>query len=108
VSPIRLLRQSFTPYELACIATLAPYVGFAIGALLSATTHHSSALWVMLVLAGTVAAFCLFASTCPECGKSPLRFYLTAAGERRGGEPMGGRAWPERECSHRRTRLDEA
>jgi hypothetical protein len=107
VRPIRWLRETFTRYEIACVAQLSAPVGMAIGALLFAATNRPLSFWAMLIPALALSAFCFLASTCPACGKSPLKWYLTSEGERHGGEPMGGRLWPERECSHCRTALDK-
>jgi hypothetical protein len=103
---LRLLRESFNPFELGCVAVLFPPLGLVCGTALTLATGRVAD--VVIAVTGAVLASIPFhlAAACPACSKSPLRFYYTQRGVSRGGEPFGRRMWPERECSHCRTPLD--
>jgi len=102
---VRLLRDAFTPYEIARGGLLICWFCFAAGFFVAAVLQRPYA-GVMFVLGVLSAIAGHFAASCPGCGKSPMAWYLTDGGERRGGLPMGSRAWPERICSRCRTDLD--
>jgi hypothetical protein len=105
VRPLDELRKTFAPYELALGAVLIQiaflFTGFAFLFLGRGPV-------VLLAFVPSVAAgmFAHLAVHCPRCRKSPMRYYMTARGEARGGLPMGQRAWPERRCSSCGTSLD--
>jgi hypothetical protein len=105
VNPFRALREVFAPYELAAGAVLIQMAFIVTGLALLFIGRGPSALLAFLP-ALAAGMFASLAVSCPGCGKSPLRFYITAWGEERGGLPMGQRAWPERRCSSCGTALD--
>lgn len=100
------MRESFNPFELGCIAVLFPALGLICGTVLTLATGQAGAIVIAVTGAVLVCIPFHLAAACPTCSKSPLSFYFTQWGESRGGEPFGGRMWPERECSHCRTPLD--
>jgi hypothetical protein len=105
VNPLRELRQVFAPYEIAAGAVVIQITFIAVG-IAFLFVGRQPAGFILLLPAVPAGMFAQLGVHCPRCGKSPMRFYMTAWGEERGGLPMGQRGWPERRCSSCGTALD--
>ena len=105
MKPLDDLYELFTPYEIAAGAILIQIIFVAVAIVFVVTGRHSAAV-LAAGAALAVGLFARFAVRSPRCGKSPMRYYMTAWGEERGGVPMGERQWPERRCSRFGTALD--
>jgi hypothetical protein len=104
LNPLKPLREVFAPYEIAAGAVCVQCAfGLAGVALIFAGRTGA---FPLLFLSVVAAVFPHVAVSCPRCGKSPMRYYMTPWGEQRGGMPMGKRWWPERRCSSCGTELD--
>jgi hypothetical protein len=99
------LRSLFSPYELAVGGVLIQFVLFATAVLLVATGRPAAIfLLAPLMLAARLVVGEI--SRCPGCGKRPTKSYLLNHETGIGRLFFRERAWPERECSSCRTRLD--
>lgn len=105
MNPLRELRQVFAPYEIAAGAVVIQ-VAFIVAGLASLFAGRPPAAFLLFLPAVPAGMFAQLGVHCPGCGKSPMRYYMTAWGEEQGGLPMGQRAWPERRCSSCGTALD--
>ncbi|MBV9929984.1 MAG: hypothetical protein JO013_03460 [Alphaproteobacteria bacterium] len=103
--PFDDLYELFSPYEIAAGAVLIQIVFIAAGGLFLFAGRQPAGLLAFLpaIVAGLFADLGV---RCPGCGKSLMRYYMTARGEERGGLPMGHRPWPERRCSRCGTPVD--
>jgi hypothetical protein len=100
--PVRLLRSSFSPYELA-VGGLLGFHAFVIASVVAFATGRGPRAAVLLFLLGFVAFWSGYGlASCPNCRKSALEPYRE--GWRRFFHKP--RIWPEQICSDCRTPLD--
>ena len=106
MSPKRLLRDNFSPYEI-CLMQLFLGYGLGLAALIAMGTGQLGGGLILFVLTLVVVLVLHHIGRCPVCGKSPMHrepgelgwFALYVMNYR-------FRLWPERQCSGCRTALD--
>ncbi len=106
MSPVRYIRPSFSPYELAA-GGIVFSIAFAIALLIAIlTTRTLSAILILALVSAVALGTGSYLGACPNCGKRALKFYLgrNSDGWRR--FLFRRRLWPERVCSDCRTPLD--
>lgn len=105
MSPIRQLRESFTPYEIAAAGQVLSLLFFVGGILFLVSGRGPRGMFILLAIGAICGLAGYLIGRCPNCGKAARKVHHGPE-ERYWAALYYARFWPERECSSCRTPLD--